>query len=228
MAEHASPPVRERPILMSGRMVRAILAGRKSVTRRVVKPQPPEGADGVARIAVMPPLPDGTCEELWWKREEPYHPMLARIPRCPYGVPGEKLWVRETWTAIRSSLADHDRRGVLYRADPMYDGMGAFDWTWRPSIYMPRWASRILLEVTEVRVERVQDISEAEAAAEGIPEHVVEHTFRKVYRDADERAAKRVEYFAGTWDSLNAARGYGWDANPWVWVIRFRRVEAAS
>ena len=169
--------IRERPIIFSGEMVRAILDGRKTQTRRVIKPQ--------------------------------------RDYCCLYGKPGDRLWVRETW-CLGDDLDGNE--AIYFRADAPPG-----DYIWSPSIHMHREASRITLEVTDVRVERVQEISADDAEAEGIPTHVVEHTFRKCYRGAGERAAKRIEYFSRLWDNLNAKRGYGWDANPWVWVVAFRR-----
>lgn len=177
---------RERPILFSGPMVRAILAGTKTQTRRVVKVEP------------------GKLD-------------VGENPACPYGVPGgSRLWVRETWyddNATRDAEpipTSHDDF-IHYRADgEAHDQFEELDGflRWRPSIFMPRWASRITLEVTEVRVERLQEITEADAWAEGIAAHVV----------------RPIHDYAALWDSLNAKRGFGWDTNPWVWVVSFRRL----
>ena len=132
---------------------------------------------------------------------------------CPYGVPGDRLWVRETFYSngmCKNTMSCH------YRAT--YNGLFTPDtvpWKWTPSIFMPRWASRITLEITGVRVERVQDISEEDARAEGIPDEY--------------RAGHRIYYrprFKTLWDSINAKRGFGWDSNPWVWVVEFKRVGA--
>lgn len=197
----------ERPILFSGPMVRAILEGRKSVTRRAMKPQPVLNERG-----------------FWnWKAhgwQGDCGPMRSALEDCPYGAPGDRLWVREAWQAdppddgtwaytqwagcATSTIDEIPRRfrapkHCLYRAS--WDG---FELRWRPSIHMPRWASRLLLEVTEVRVQRLQDISEEDARAEGV----------------ESRAA-----FCGLWDTLNGAGE--WRANPWVWAMSFRRVEVA-
>ncbi len=146
--------------------------------------------------------------------------------RCPYGQPGDRLWVRETWG---SPDADHplvddghnpepgDR--VVYRANKSdnYQWSNCDTFVWRPSIFMPKWASRILLEVTDVRVERVQEITIDDIEAEG------------VYRIEDGQDCGRDTFlntgnFLDLWDSINAKRGFGWNTNPWVWVVEFKRV----
>lgn len=185
--------MKERPILFSGEMVRAILDGRKTQTRRVLTGDFDGDFDR-----------DGWPLVTW-----PSTGCLTRAtPR--YGGPGDRLWVRETW-GVDAPLDDVRRAyedvtggslgaSVYYRADRVHENTGL---TWKPSIHMPRWASRIILEITNIRVERVQDISQTDVMAEGTQ-------------------GKRS--FANLWDSINAARGYGWDANPWVWVVEFRRV----
>ena len=199
--------VRERPILFSGPMVRAILDGRKTQTRRVVKPQPE-----------WVPYPAHVCEPgepvgFWaWQRtprnfHDSVHEDFAR--HNPFGAVGDRLWVRETWAGLEIG----DDVAVSYRADVPEDAH-KFD-RWRSPIHMPRWASRITLEITDVRVERVQEISEADAIAEGVTAYADAHLSKGHDRTP-------VEVFAYLWDSLNAKRGYGWDVNPWVWVISFR------
>lgn len=174
--------IKERPILFSAPMVRAILDGRKTVTRRVCKPQPSANAHTTCA--------SGNPMGAWWETGKD-------IIRCPYGKPGERLWVRETWSDVNLQGAP----GIAYRADgdvrdlmedaSFLDEDGAFNyddprskpynfacWSedllggkegrWRPSIHIPRWASRILLEITAVRVERLQDITEEQAVAEGL------------------------------------------------------------
>jgi len=190
--------VSNRPILFSAPMVRALLAGTKTQTRRVVKPQP------VMR--------DG----------EPEWPADAKRPRgrgfedCPYGAPGDRLWVRETWNTFEGWA------GYFYAADNHSFGIGADDdpdhipehaVRWRPSIHMPRAASRITLEITAVRVERLQDISEADAIAEGADPLLV---------PPDGGSAPHVEGYRTLWEYINGAGS--WDLNPWVWVVEFRRV----
>ena len=194
--------MKEHPILFSGEMVRAILDGRKTMTRRVIKPQPVS-------------IPEAKVAHANW---------IMQNRTCPYGQPGDRLWVRETWKPTRASCAiatgiDGPGTYVRYRADDSRRTVahsmkcrGADREPWHPSIFMPRWASRITLEITEVRVERVQDITEEDAKAEAPP-------FPFDYTPASYRSL-----FRALWDSLNAKRGYGWAANPWVWVISFKRV----
>jgi len=195
---------KEHPIIFNGPMVRAILAGRKTQTRRVMKPQPdPDGKVDVGEIgstrgfAYVRGSRGGRC---------------TKIP-CPYGQPGDRLWVRETW-ALTDQAGYHEADAwPVYRADdPDWETMEG--WRWRPSIHMPRWASRITLEITDVHVERLQDISAGDAAAEGVDGVV---SVAITHDPVPSRNAFRV-----LWDSINAKRGYGWDANPWVWVIEFR------
>jgi hypothetical protein len=185
--------MKEHPILFSGPMVRAILEGRKTMTRRVIK-------------------------KPWlYGRENEYGRFQVNMRECPYGLPGDRLWVRETW-----EYDDSRPNSYFYRADPAPDGFienPEAAWRWRPSIHMPREASRILLEVTAVRVERLQDISVPDALREGIEcDDAEERAMIEAIGDGDDR---HKEAFANLWDSINAKRGYGWDSNPWVWVVEF-------
>src|SRR5690606_13994929 len=248
--------VRERPILFSGEMVRAILDGRKTQTRRVVRPQPWAG-----------PLPGGKYEAsgpwvghdgIWRFMRGVVSRREDDIGRCPYGQPGDWLWVRETWGwrgSIYSVGADHKDQIIEYRADrerryisrPISrrgrDGLPRhrarrpgeseqeyrhylhrFWSAWRPSIHMPRWASRITLEITDVRVERLQDITEADIIAEGCTVDAVARWAGVPWSDMP----TLHHAFRVGWDRLNARRGFGWDVHPWVWAITFRRLEAAS
>lgn len=194
--------VKERPILFSGPMVRAILDGRKTQTRRVVKPQPIWVYDCSVPVLTTDADPNAAI-------------------RCPYGVPGDRLWVRETF-------GRQWRHGFIYRADvetPIPAG------GWEPSIHMPRCASRIMLEVTRVCVERLQNISEADAQAEGIQvlplQSVDDPSAWRQSGPGAHQARNARESFRLLWDSINSKRGFGWDVNPWVWVIEFRRVDYA-
>jgi hypothetical protein len=223
---------RERPILFSGPMVRAILERRKTQTRRAVK-GPVQFLGGRGDEADL--------AEWGWGFDGPAHhgwAVLARglnerhdhgrvsIP-CPYGEPGDWLWVRETW-ALEQLGDDGDR--VVWKADRAAAWRSEMEGRfylesayeperWRPSIHMYRWASRLTLEVTGVRAERLQDISEEDARAEGcagghdvIPHYGFSATPR--------------EHFRQLWSSIKGPES--WDANPWVWVVEFRRAPEAT
>lgn len=205
----------DRPILFSAPMVRAILAGAKTQTRRLVKPQPTHPHFG-GRLPFML-VPDDEGEDLYL-----HSSCLGAAIRCPYGRPGTKLWVREAW---RTSPMFNDKpprdlpdfAPLHYGADNALRGAWAgyglaHDGKYRPPMFMPRWASRITLEVTGVRVERLQDISEADAVAEGVLSLPME----------TRRATPRADFMA-LWDSINGAGS--WGANPWVWVLEFRRAK---
>lgn len=196
--------MRERPILFSGPMVRAILEGLKTETRRVVKH--PARLDGFMLAG----------EEPDW---------------CPYGGPGDRLWVREAHAIVPATAygcSRDDGAPIAYRTSP--DGLSwaiyREGWTrckpgrWRPSIHMPRWASRLLLEVTGVRIERIRDISGVEAVAEGFGDGMPEW---KLAHAGGYGEARRG--FRKAWDRLNAGRGFGWDDNPLVWVVGFEVVK---
>ena len=133
--------------------------------------------------------------------------------KCPHGQPGDQLWVRETWMAF-----EEDR--IHYRADYAFDPKGDEEAgiTWRPSIFMPRWASRIQLEITDVRVQRVNDISELDAIDEGAGATPTAHL------EWDGEPYEYRKRFHELWDTINAKRGFGWDKNPWVWAITFKRI----
>lgn len=234
--------MKERQILFSGTMVRALLDGSKTQTRRPVKfPRSPDhmgqwepadiGGDGVFTEKGEPAPP---MRAIW-------HTRTGVTLTCPYGQPGDRLWVRETWAPNAGTAG-----GFLYRAD--YGNASSFhavdlragEWThqverWRPSIHMPRPASRILLEITSVRVERLQDIREPDAIAEGVlslrsREWDLKHfrAWRDKFDDACDRADKPPigplpsESYRALWESLTGADS--WNANPWVWVIEFKRV----
>ena len=175
----------ERPILFTGAMVRAILDGTKSATRRVVK-------------------------------------VHADHTKCPYGNVGDRLWVRETWHPAFRFGTEYE---IEYKADgasrmidagwngptPLIDAAIAKGWQLPSTI--PRWASRIALQITAVRVERLQMIDEAAVIAEGV--------WPEGWAYGDGKPQKK---FRAQWDAINAKRGFGWDANPWVWVIDFTRL----
>lgn len=199
--------MKERPILMSAPMVRAILAGTKTQTRRVVKPQPSWVAD-----PFVPFKSDDADPE--------------SIILCPYGQPGDRLWVRENFsgpwcmeTQDGSAAVPPSKWGLGSRIWYWADGEPSYgDWTRpRPSIHMPRWASRITLEVTGVRVERLQDISVADAIAEGVNIHPDHHGKPR------ESIYSAVEAYRDLWEQINGPGS--WDANPLVWVVEFERIK---
>lgn len=221
--------MKERQILFSGAMVRALLDGRKTQTRRVVKPQPPASTRDVFTFHHPDPRThywafDGDALTDW-------------AQPCPYGDVGDRLYVRETWQHSNHPFGPYDEDClVFYRADYLDDPLGpdlersadGIRREWRPSIHMPRAASRITLEVTGVRVERLQSISDEDARAEGTSCYVCDRALDG-HGDADCHCFHRqasASDFRILWDSLNAARGYGWDINPWVWVVEFERIEA--
>lgn len=195
----------ERPILFSGEMVRAIIAGRKTQTRRIVKPQPDCRVDG----------------ELYWNvGGHRLRPTATNPIRCPYGQPGDRLWVRETWR--RAYAPGNGSTGVIYRADaPRALGMDEYSTrhAWHPSIHMPRLASRITLEIVSVRAEWLNDISEADAMAEGGPPSTP--SIDRISREFGYEDFPR-SWFAQLWESINGPGS--WEANPLVWRIEFRRV----
>ncbi len=224
----------DRPIIFSGPMVRAILEDRKTQTRRLIKPPPDVSADvtWVARDGMHHPCRD----ELGRGMLDPIGPPL----RCRQGERGDRLWVKESWCPLDSDhLTDLSRpkdvlldfgpkhpprrNGAAYAADEQLGSDGErcrldYGYTWRSSRYMPRWASRITLEITDVRVQRLQDIFEDDAVAEGIERSEV----GTAYADGAEfSSAKRA--FSYLWDGINAKRA-SWESNPWVWAISFRRV----
>ena len=198
--------MKEHPVLFSGAMVRAILEGRKTQTRRVVKPQPEcATACGGLTWPISSPL-RGNGIKIYLDNGRN---LSTTLSLCPYGKPGDRLWVRETWLPFD---ADHVIGGKewAYRADCGADSEALrleMGYRWRPSIHMPRRASRITLEVTDVRVQRVQEISAEDIQSEGI-----------------ELVGNYRAHFRELWDSINSARGYGWSTNPWVWAISFKVV----
>lgn len=205
---------KERPILFSAPMVRALLAGRKTQTRRVMK-KPPTGVHGL-RLA---------------------------LATCPYGRPGDRLWVRETFKAVASGEVKDGygevRYGWAYAADAttswakhptiIHDMTGQPETgpmqfravPWKPSIHMPRKACRLVLEITDVRVQRLQEITEDDAIAEGVDGPMcAELAIKTPWRDV--AAPVAVHTYAALWDSINGAGA--WNSNPWVWALTFKVV----
>jgi len=199
----------EHPILFSGEMVRAILDGCKTQTRRIVKPQPV----APLRFSIDRPAVGGSVAYFAYVDAGGVHHNELSA-ECRYGQSGDHLWVRETWAEL--DINYHPKPGggrVVYRADHITGNDGPDKITWRPSIFMPRWASRIMLEVVAVRVERVQAISEADAEAEG--------THWNPYPPDNHYGV--VEEYKKLWDKINGKRA-PWADNPWVWVVEFTRV----
>jgi hypothetical protein len=208
--------MKEHPILFSGPMVQAILANRKTQTRRKVKLLPWMYR---AKMTLAEAWADMGFGDGWYLKvkHEPSD-ALQRV-YCPCGKVGDRLWVRETWAQYNGSDSPH----AFYKADWHSDQPPI----WKPSIHMPRWASRITLEITAVRVERLQDTSEADCLAEGIQRCTKDGELYKYGWDALPwvywALNPRVAYRA-LWESINGPES--WEANPWVWVIEFKRVEA--
>lgn len=208
--------IKERPILFSAPMVRAILEGRKTVTRRVVKQPPASGwvfGDEYGRITSTH-RHKGKFGALIRRGVGTDFPEIDIVP-CPYGQPGDRLWVRETHSFVPDDDEPAGCSAVLYAADGNQYGK------LRPSIHMPRWASRILLEVTAVRVERLQDVSEEQAKAEGVDGEPCDHV-RQSCDDIGCSGDTAKGAFSFLWESINGAGS--WDANPWVWVVEFKRI----
>jgi hypothetical protein len=215
--------MRERPILFSGPMVRAILAGTKTQTRRVVKPQPEAQHGGEPYWFI------GGYRAWQYRSTDDVLRKGGNTLRCPYGAPGDRLWVREAWQALdgnerarRIMTEPNPSRGWLEYAATVPEGYEPPP-RWRPSIHMPRWASRITLEVTGVRVERLQDISSNDAIAEGIEPCPRGGEWRNYLDSAPNRDAltPRVS-FRSLWESINGPGS--WEANPYVWAVSFREV----
>lgn len=247
--------MKERPILFNAEMVRAILEGRKTQTRRVIT------KIGQFKEWIIDDQKIVNCQDYLSYHEEKhgFHKIEDRANMCPYGAVGDRLWVRETWKlhsfvegwplnfqyqadgAVGEENSNYtdslkyenwyekictEETDYLYKINwPDRDEEGYFVWEhgksplkWRPSIFMPRWASRITLEITDVRVERVQDISEEDAIAEGC-------LLPKGYEELCKLAGGHRAVFRDLWDSINAKRGFGWDSNPLVWVISFKLIE---
>lgn len=203
--------MRERPILFSGPMVRAILEGRKTQTRRIVKPQPVFWVGGSCWY------PSEEDKRARHYANEEHFQKGSPTDFSPYGQPGDHLWVRETWFDTEpfrdAPLFSARASRFAFRADA--DSIGCHKW--RPSIHMPRAASRITLEVTGIRVERLQEISGADCLAEGVGAPVgTPLAYGSV------TAAWNMREYARLWEQINGPGS--WGKNPWVWVIEFWRI----
>jgi len=233
-AERQEP--KERPILFSTPMVKALLEGRKTQTRRIVKTQPGaevvtiDEEDGGYWLGDTAAGIDNGDASAWQGR-------------CPYGKPGDLLWVRETWRPVMEGWASYvefaagggdlekvnrDQLATLKRLALRFPGANKErrSEAWHPSIHMPRWASRITLMVADIRVERLQVISEYDAKAEGVPARPVstaepEHVVALACAGRPHAAV-----YALLWDAINGAGS--WKSNPWVWVVTFERLEVSG
>lgn len=212
--------VKERPILFSEPMVRAIIAGQKTQTRRVVKAglQPDEWLDRCQYNAKG------------WAVNNDEGCDCKHGVSCPYGEIGDRLWVREAWSIVPhvtedgpKNKAKGDGTGVTWRA--AWDGNPS-GFKWKPSIHMPRWASRINLEIVGVDVERLKDIKDLDAIAEGILQTSDESVTDRTWLDYSGLGVSWTKFpihsYRTLWESINGSGS--WDSNPWVWVIVFKKV----
>ncbi|ROU13713.1 hypothetical protein EB837_12365 [Kluyvera ascorbata] len=241
--------MKERGMIFNGEMVRAILEGRKTQTRRIMTIQPEHSEMGLRRVIDSKNGRDDG-KYFWSQSDACGLKARSKVFGCPHGSIGDRVWVRETW----SQLGNEDGCAIdwndelvkgggpeaarIYRASceqkpgnyglwsipddafwkPHTDNM-EFEGAWRPSIHMPRWASRILLEITDVRVERLNDISDEDAKAEGIAKS---HKYPDTYLTPKGDFADADIAFQRLWESIYGEES--WAANPWVWVIEFKRV----
>lgn len=198
----------EKPIIFNAEMVRAILAGRKTQTRRILRSQPPSN---ITRL--------GKGITGYTVGFDKFEDEVFNI-YCPYQI-GYRLWVRETWAEIKKGV-------IVYKADFNKE----VEWRWKPSIHMFKKYTRLWLEITDVRVERLQDITAENCLEEGIDTESESYqiannieTMNSSYEsDLVENCAEKTE-FKRLWDSINEKRGYGWKVNPWVWTVEFKKIE---
>ncbi|HBQ1252286.1 TPA: hypothetical protein L7J54_001155 [Klebsiella pneumoniae] len=258
--------MKERGMIFNAEMVRALLDGRKTMTRRIMKVQPESSEFGLRYIAESS-LAKEVGMYFWCQSDACGVKARSKPFACPYGKQGDKIWVRETWGVVSHELDEDgriqpwtpDRPATAIHEMPFGNGYfsghaiyaadGDFTWgdddgyedgrsCWKPSIHMPRAASRIMLEITDVRVERLNAISPEDAESEGLKRTnftgfgdepgLPSYPEPDVYFDPLKKQWKEYppEAFAGLWESI-----YGegsWQANPWVWVISFKRVEGGA
>ena len=221
--------MKERPILFNAAVVRALLDGSKTQTRRVLKQ-----AKGLSLSVDIPDETTGVAELSWLYGDGPGYDVHEEIKReaCPYGQPGDRLWVRESFMPIPLEAAPVPGQtpwSIAYAAGGQTELLAPSSYNptlynyerWTPSIHMPRWASRITLQVTGVRVERLQDISMDDARAEGAPPS--HPSIDRVSREFGYPDFTR-SWYGQLWEEINGAGS--WDLNPWVWVVEFKAIEA--
>ena len=244
--------MKERPIIMGAESVRAIHEGRKTQTRRVVDPH----KYNIAGWDM--PRTKEDMEAGYPFAENADGDFASVVDWCPYGRVGDRLWVRETWGVVSHTFDENEnifdwkpnrpatpiqelKFGTrYYDGYVIYEADGGFEWNagddcsietksdWKSSMFMPRLASRITLEITDIRVERVQDITKEDAKAEGISRDFAYECNGWVPSYTDPDSGGYADYIAAyrtLWDSLNAKRGYPWESNPWVWVVSFKVVQ---
>ena len=224
--KNQSNQVKERPIIFSGEMVKTILDGKKTMTRRVVKS---DFINNYKHANIIKQSSDKSREDKAYFYDKPVGDMVlsSQLVSNPYGKVGDHLWVRETHHVV-GGTADYEieeikqglqdiKNFVSYKAD----GYGnPCDGGWTSPMFMPRWASRILLEITDIRVERLQDISCEDAVKEGFSD-------KKPSGMQPAMMPNPKADFRNYWDTLNAKKGYPWSSNPWVWVVEFKVVGVA-
>ncbi|MEA4757103.1 hypothetical protein VBQ76_18215 [Klebsiella pneumoniae] len=219
--------MKERGMIFNGEMVRAILDGRKTQTRRIMAPQP---ADDIERCIFPNPGAIG------WKSSLRHKHGSTTAHFCPHGKPGDRIWVRE---AFRVHSRATDVATLVYKASERNSwteqtnrvpvsvcNKPATPEKWTPSLHMPRWASRLLLEITDVRVERLNAISEEDARAEGIIDGGCLNCGEPEPCGCANPEPDATDAFAYLWQSIYGSDS--WNANPWVWVIEFKRVEGGA
>lgn len=238
--------MKEKPILFSAPMVKAILDGRKSQTRRIVKAASKNLIYDLENATVDGPnqICAGQYLHVPFRRKDEADEGCRDREYCPYGDPSDRLWVKETWVdycphwfgawcGCGSLEMRKEIHRPVYRADapelwkrPINkEGELMSPTKWKPSIFMPRWASRLTLEITAVRVERLQDIPEADAKAEGvqIPHVNFPQAADSKFKMGDALGLYR-DHYRVLWNNINGPES--WDANPWVWVLEFKRIES--
>ncbi|HBQ6504839.1 TPA: hypothetical protein L8N41_000939 [Klebsiella variicola subsp. variicola] len=248
--------MKERGMIFNAEMVRALLSGRKTQTRRIMKVQPESNQLGLLLITDSTKHSD-IGKYHWAESNATGNHVRSKLFSCPFGAVGDRIWVRETWAILgnedgccidwEEKLCKADERSAarIYRASceqrPGNYGLWSIpddaDWkphtkdyqyegAWRPSIHMPRWASRILLEITDVRVERLNAISEEDARAEGIIDGGCLNCGEPEPCGCANPEPDATDAFAYLWQSIYGQES--WNANPWVWVIEFERVEGGA